>query len=114
MKKLFGVESLIISIIAFALLSCGGETNKTTHTDEAQALMNRLINDSISVDEMVEIMNGSVLDSLTFEQKKNFIIQLATSHGWEIDSTYDENERDSLFHHTNITDYIRLIRFSEE
>lgn len=76
--------------------------------EDVRILMNKPVNDSISFESAIKLMESDVLDSLSFEQKKEFIIRLITSHGWQIDSSYNENTGDSIYRHTDIKDYIRL------
>lgn len=110
MKKYF-----IISVFVLILISCSsGKNNKQIEKNKIQALITRILEDSLSFDEKVELMNNSIFDSLPFEQKKAFIIELTESSGWKADSMFNEKTRDSIFQNTQIKEYIKLYWLTNE
>lgn len=106
-----------ISIICLLLL-CIACTNtskdKQAEEDKIQILMDRILTGSMSLDEKIELMNSHTLDSLPFERKKAFIIKFSEQNGWESDTTYTEDERDSIMMNIDIKEYIKLMWLSNE
>lgn len=103
------LKTLLMCLLLIIFTSCSNKNSNKIKEDRGQVLIDKILSDSLTLEEMTELIdNNNALDSLSFAQKKTFVMKLAILSGWERDEKYKELVLDSVIMNTNIREYIKL------